>query len=346
MKVNCPTSGISYIIPTPVRGQSVSIHPMLSRSIKVADLVSWYVADWAQGKLAIEQTHLLGLAFLQKLPVESIAFSPLTDADLDSLDKLWCANMEKLAKLAARLEGRAREFRRLPRFVMSEATASNLPEWLGYLETELAITSAPISDKAKELNKQNYKALVESSSATVSMLLEPEQVESMVIRALNESLLTASETKALPVVIADWANKVTEFPRNLSPKWQRIVQIIFHGDYINQILMSDITLDQIKAVEEHLVLNTPSSAVGTSHSSLLMKRIGEVIPVIEDFNPGKAYNRKGTGDAIANALFGEAGNTAAVHQYRSHNTAASSTGGPKLTLAEKLALRLAGKGSN
>lgn len=338
MKVNCPISGISYIIPSPVRGTSVSIHPMLSKSITVSDLVTWYVPDWAQGKLPMEQTHLLGLAMLQKLPVESIAFAPLQEEELERLDKLWCGNMEKLAKLAARLEGRNREFRRLPRFVMSAATASNLPDWLGYLETELCITSAPISDKAKELNKQNYKALVESSSATVSMMLEPEQVDSMVIRALNESLLTASETKALPVVIADWANKVTEFPRNLAPKWQRIVQIIFHGDYINQILMSDITLDQIKAVEEHLVLNTPSSAVGTSHSSLLMKRIGEVIPVIEDFNPGKAYNRKGSGDAVVGALFGDDDMPVVKRP------AVASTGA-KMTLAEKLAARLNGKGN-
>ena len=350
MKVTCPISGIHYSVTMPVRGTSVAVHPMLSSSVRVVNLVDWYLKDWTTGELSPEVVHLLGIAFVQKLPIESIAFAPLGERELEVLGKTWASNMERAAKLAAKLESRGRQFRRLQRFVLNAETAHCLGEWLKDLEVAVSLSSEPISEKAKELNRAAYKTLVDSSSSTVARLLEPEQVENMILRSLNDSPLTGSEVKALPVVLADWANKVTSFPSNQATRYQRIIQTIFDGDYINKILMSDITVIQIRALEEHLVLNTPSQAVGTSHSRLLMDRLHKVIPVIEDFSPELVSRRKGAGeDSLLGALMGDTEGSSVLVPSKSQSPAVSgsaaqskSTGKP-MTLAEKLAARIAGK---
>ncbi|MNT87241.1 hypothetical protein D3C72_2276310 [compost metagenome] len=71
--------------------------------------------------------------------------------------------------------------------------------------------------------------------------------------------------------------------------------------------MSDVTVDMVQALEEHLILETPEHAVGTAHSSLLMKRIGEVIPVLQDFNPVISRRRKVDEDSLIDALMGTSG---------------------------------------
>lgn len=349
MKAICPISGIKYTVTSPIRGMTVAPHPMLAGNIPVVNLIAWFMDDWAKGDLPKEQSHLFGLALLQKLPVHSIAFAPLEESNLVTLERVWLANIEKLAKVAVKLEGRNREFRRLSRFVVSADTIGNLGDWIADLSTELSITSAPISEKAKELNRGAYKAIVDSSSASVAKLLEPEQVEALIVRALADSPLSSSEVKSLPVVMADWAAKVTEFPNNVASRWKRILEIVFHGDYINQILMSDVNLVQIKAMEEHILLNTPTAAVGTSHSRLLMARIAEVIPVIEDFNPTIVSKRKGSGDNLIDALMGGDGTcgvgvgNGAKETSPTKSSVNSSEISPNkpMTLAERLALRLA-----
>lgn len=338
MKVICPTSGIQYSVATPVKGHAVSIHPILSGSIKTEDLSVWYVKDWATGELSPEHTHILGLALLQKLPVESIAFPPLSELEIPVVCKVWNANIERMVRLARKLEGRGRKFRGLSLFRLGLDTITALPSWLTDLEVSLSLASEPISEKAKELNRASYKAVVETSASTVASLLEPEQVDNMVLRALKSSPLSTSEGRALPVVLADWANKVTDFPGAVKTSWMKIIQVIFHQDYISQILMTSIKLEQIRALEEHLVLNTPTEAVGTSHSTLLMKRIADVIPVIEDFSPQVVTKRRvnAGNNGVIDALLGVEGKVA--------ETKPAILAGPRMTLAEKLAARLAGKG--
>lgn len=349
MKVNCNVSGVTYTLPSPAMGTSVSTHPMLSASIRTINLVQWYVGDWAKGNLDDSHVHLLGLALASKLPVDSIAFPPMQERELEACAKVWHANIERMVRLAGKLESRGRKFRGLDTFRLGMDTIGNFPSWLSVLETCLSLSSEPISEKAKELNRASYKTLVETSAATVASLLEPEQVENMVLRALKSSPLSTSEGRALPVVLADWAAKVTSFPANVTTRWQKMIQVIFHTDYINQILMSDMSVLQIRALEEHLVLNTPIEAVGSSHSRLLMERLAAVIPVIEDFSPEIGGKRKSSvGNAgVIDALLGSGEvETKTSVVAGTGAVTGTGTGAKPMTLSERLALRLANKGSN
>lgn len=342
MKVTCPISGISYVLSKPVRGHALSPHPMLSSSIKVSQLTEWYLADWAKGDLPETETHLLGIAYLLKLPVESVAMSVIASDELEVFDKFWSSIMEKLVKLATKLDGKVVAMRRLPKMVVNHQTLAFLPDWLETLASELGNASMPISDKAKELNRASYKVGTEVSGRTISQYLDTGEIDGIVLRALRASPLAASEAKALPVILADWALKVSDFPSHSRTRWQRVIQTVFQPDYVNKILMSDITLDQVKAIEEHMKLNTPAHAVGTSHSSLLMSRLAEVIPVLEDFAPAISSRKKVNESALNDALMG-----AAVNGATSGPLAGQSTG-PKMTLAERLALRMTkiAQGSN
>lgn len=331
MKVTCPISGVSYILTAPVRGHATHPHPLLSSSIKTSQLHDWYLADWIKGDLPAIETHLLGCAYLLKLPVESVCITNF-GMPAANYDKFWSSNMERLAKLATRLEGKIVKARNLPRMVVNAETITNLPDWLGTLESQIAWDSMPVSEKAKELNRESYKVSTEVSGRTISQYLDSSEIDGIVLRALRASPLAKSEQKALPVILADWAGKVTDFPAHSRTRWHRVIQTIFQDNYIDQILMSDMTVEQVKAIEEHMKLNTPEHAVGTSHSSLLMQRLSVVIPVLEDFSPAIS-SRKKVDDAQLNAaLMGES------------SKPAQSTG-PKMTLAERLAARLANVGS-
>lgn len=328
MKVTCPISGISYSLTSPIRGHATHPHPMLSASITVPQLAQWYLLDWVAGDLPPLETHLLGCALLMRLPLESIQLPVMTESKLEQWDKFWSGNMELLAELAGKLEGRNKTFKHLPRLTVNGETISHMSDWLKTLHTELRIASNPISEKAKELNRASYKSI---SSGGQTILLEPEEINGLVLRALKGSLLNNSEVKALPVILSDWALKITEFPEHSKMRWQRIVQTMFHSDFINQLLMSDINAEQCKALEEHLVMNTPDHAVGTSHSSLLMKRLREIIPVMEDLSPAISSRRKHNLDDVSAALFG------------TEQRPAGSGSGPKQkapTLAERLAARM------
>lgn len=346
MKVTCPISGIVSSLTTPVRGHAIHPHAMLSSSIKCSQLNDWYLESWAKGELPEVETHLLGCAYLLKLPIESIGIKPLESSDLAKWDKFWSANLEKLARLAGKLEGKNSAFKYLPRLVVSMDTIAVLPEWIKDLETEMSVRSEPISDKAKELNRASYKANSESANNPSKYLAE-DQIEQVVRRALTGSILTNNEAKALPVILSDWALKVTEFPDTTKMRWQRIIQLIFDADYINKILMSDIKLDQVKALEQHLLVNTPAHAVGTSHSSILMSRLAMVIPVFEDFSPEISYRKMGNKDDLLAALDGD---SAAPQQRASAASGTSlATNSPKpatMTLTQRLALKLASIAGN
>lgn len=354
MKVTCPISGIKYALANPLRGHAVHTHPMLSPTVKATQLAEWYLEDWAKGDLADDLTHLLGMSFVLKLPVESVALSAVDSLELESLAKFWAVNLEGVSKLALKLDGRNKEFKRLPRFAVRTDTLDALPDWLEQLKTEMAIASNPISEKAKELNRESYKVGTEISARTISQYLEPDQIDGIVLRALRNSPLAKSESKALPVILADWANKVTDFPHGNTTRWQKVIQVIFDPDYINLILMSDIRVEQVKQIEEHLQLNMPAHAVGTSHCELLMKRIDAVIPVLEDFNPMVSARKKTNEDALLASLFGDepserskTGATQATGSSKpnsgiANNSNSANPATKPLTLSERLAARMAG----
>lgn len=337
MKVTCPISGIVSVLTTPIRGHAIHPHAMLSSSIKCQQLNEWYLETWAAGDLPVVETHLLGCAYLLRLPIESIGLPQMDDLKLAQWDKFWASNMEKLAKLAARLEGKNSTFKYLPKLVVSVDTIEVLPEWIKDLEQEIRTASASVSEKAKELNRASYKANTETANNPSKYLAE-DQIDQVVRRALNKSPLSNNEAKALPVILSDWALKVTEFPEHTKMRWQRIVQTIFDADYINKILMSDIKLEQVKALESHLLVNTPPHAVGTSHSSILMARLAMVIPVFEDFSPEISSRKMGSQDDLLAALDGDS----PAPQQRASAASGTITAntGSKLTLGQRLAARM------
>lgn len=342
MKVTCPISGITYNTPLPVRGHAIHPHPILAESITCAQLDDWYLDSWYVTELPATETHLLACAYLLKLPLKSVSIAEIkTKSDLAWWEMFWAGNLEKLASVAALCESRARRLRDLPQFALTEDTVGSLPDWITDLSSALGWASQPISEKAKELNRASYKVANDSTS-NATKLLEPEQLENLVRRAHTGSLLSTSEQKALPVILSDWALKVTEFPEHSKMRWQRIVQTIFKVDYIDQILMSDIKLEQIQALEAHLMLNTPVHAVGTSHSSILMKRLADVIPVVADFNPTISARKKVNEADLVAALDGAVGSSAVAQQRASAaSVTTGTTGGKQLTLSERLAARLA-----
>lgn len=331
MKVICPTSGIKYTITTPIRGHAISQHPMLSASIKVAQLNEWYLDDWIKGDLQPVETHLLGVAYLQRLPLESIHIQPIDETKLEKWDAFWSGNLERLARLAAKLENKDSMYRRLPKFVVSGDTMRFLPDWLDSLESEMGYNSQPVSEKAKELNRSSYKFIADNSSQAIK-LLEPDEIDGIVLRALRNSPLSGNESKALPVIVSDWARKVTEFPENCKMKYQRIIMTIFDPDAINKVLMSDIKLHEVVALQDHLMLNTPPHAVGTSHSQILMAKLENFIPVFADFSPMISARKKVNEDSLVAALDGSDA------PVRTNYNLPKSTGP---SLAEKLAARLA-----
>lgn len=342
MKVTCPISGIKYNAEFFHRGAPIHPHPIFAESVTASKINDWYLSDWQDGKLSATETHLLGMALLCKLPINSLGLPELTDSQLTDLQKLWNANLERLSYCARKLDDRKWKLKGLPQINVTLESLGNLPSWISDIRTAIDTYSAPISDKARELNRGQYKVTDNQAGRNVVALLEPEQVDSLVTRALKGSPLSAGEQKALPVILSDWANKVTEFPGHTKMRWQKLVQLVFAPDFINQIFMSDMNAEQVKAFEEHMLLNTPAEAVGTSHSTLIMRRLGEVIPVLEDFNPVISKRRKVDEAELTAALFGDDDKPAPAKQSDTQSTATAPVSKP-ISLAERLAARLGRK---
>lgn len=339
MKVICPISGITFAVQHPIRGSVSAVHPLLAAPVTAEKLTDWYLKDWAEGNLSATDTHLFGLALLQKLPVTEIKLPELNQETTEATEQFWAGNIEKIAGLAVRLDSRPSLKSKLPHIRVTQATFSAIPDWLKDVTNELNYRSLPISEKAKELNRESYKASTESSAVAATKLLEPDQIENLVLRALRGSPLTTGEGKALPVILSDWANKVAPFPQHTTIRWQRAIQTIFHTDYINQMLMSDVKLDTVKALEDHLMENSPTFAVGTTHHTILMQRLAAVIPVLEDFSPVVSARKKVSEDDLVAALDGTAVQAKAPAPMISGQKAAPRPG--FVSLADKLAARLA-----
>lgn len=348
MKVTCPISGIKYSSEFFHRGAPIHPHPIFAESVTASKIYDWYLSDWQDGKLSATETHLLGMALLCKFPINSLGLPELTDSQLTELQKLWNANLERLSYCARKLDDRKWKLKGLPQINVTLESLSNLPSWISDVRVAIDTYSAPISDKARELNRAQYKVTDNQAGRNVAAMLEPEQVDSLVTRALKGSPLSAGEQKALPVILSDWANKVTEFPGHTKMRWQKLVQLVFAPDFINQILMSDMNAEQVKAFEEHMLLNTPAEAVGTSHSTLIMRRLGEVIPVLEDFNPVISKRRKVDEAELTAALFGDDDKSAGGNGIGAKATAVpsnsvSTPATKPMSLAERLAARLGRK---
>lgn len=338
MKVRCPVTGVLYEVALSIPAFAKHPHPIVSPTVSLDKLLTYFWADWQDGKLSAEETHLFGMGVLMKLPVGTIDMKDLTLAELIVLHAKWDAVMERLVGVARKLDSRAIKLRGVPSFSVNYDNLTNLKEWIITINDALLVASAPISEKAKELNRASYKVSTNEAGRASAAMLEPEQVDSLVTRALRGSPLNTSEQRALPVILADWAQRVTQFPPSNTMRYQKLIQQVFAVDFVNTLLMNSINIEMVKSLEEHMLLNTPSEAVGTAHSTLIMRRLSEAVSVLEDFSPAVTKRRVISDDDLLAALEGT--DTPTAPAKTTNNSA------PKQSLAEKLAAKLAARGKN
>ena len=285
MKVKCPISGVTYQTSLPSNGFTIHPHPIFS--VPATKLITTYLEDWSAGSLSSEETHLLGLALISKLP---IAILPSLSQDSAMLfNPFWQRHMEKIAKLVTRLEGKS--FSSLPKLAISEENLANLPHWIETLHTEVSILFSPISEEAKKRNKAFYVNMILGDDTNPLAGLDSADIDALMLRGLKGGSLSSRESKAFPSLIASWAANVGEFPQayvtlesgkklTISKHWQSIIIKAFQKEGIYSILSEEVTLADIEELLEHCYTEIP---VGTIHASELFKKLEYIKEILEEF---------------------------------------------------------------
>lgn len=288
MKMKCPLSGVTYHSDDLLPGEVTHLHPMLSESISASYLTKTYLPMWAGDLLIPEQVHLLGIAYLLKLPLASIPSFPNVSHEV--FEPFWDKHMERLAKLACKLEGK--ELIRLPRLRITPDTIDNLTHQLDDLWTETNILFSPMSEKAKKLNKLGYKNFLDSENEKVSTgLYDEDQINSIILRGMKGSPLSGKESKVFPDLVANWAARVGNFPLayvtlesgkkvTVCQVWKDIIISAFSKDGIYKVLEDNVTLADCEELLEYCYSEIP---VGTLHASQLFKKLETVKEVLEEF---------------------------------------------------------------
>lgn len=305
MKVKCPITGIIYTVDSPNLGKSIAPHPILSQYLYCSDLVSQYLEPWAAGELSPTETHLLGVAFLMKLPLEGTPLLP----DLTPAEYLpfWNKYLERLAKLATRLEDKS--FDLLPKIRVTPENFAHLPHWIDDLHTEVSILFSPISERAKKLNRGSYKtAILDSDNAPLNRGAYSQQdIEQIILRGMKGSILTPKESKIFPQLVAEWAESVGEFPTSyvtlesgkklqINELWKDIIIAAFSKDSLNAILQGEATLADADELLEWCYTEIPP---GSTQASILFKKLEVVVEVLEEFRATpKPAKFQGTQDEL------------------------------------------------
>jgi len=305
MKVTCPISRISYFVSlASLAGGRVSSqvhhnpsahpthpHPLLSRSISASQLAKTYLEAWSAGKLNEEETHLLGVAFLLKLPMEGTPDFP--PAPATSYLPFWSKYLDRLAKLAVKLEGK--EHLGLPKVRITPDSLPHLPHWIDLLYTEVGILFSPISEEAKKRNRDSYRSfLLANEENSNTGTYSPADIDSIITRGLKGSLLKGKESKDFPNLMAVWASNVGEFPTayvtledgrklTIDKHWRDIITKAFMKDGIYEVLGGDVTLADVDELLEYCYTEIPA---GSLHASCLFKKLEEIREVLEEFRGG------------------------------------------------------------
>lgn len=348
MKVHCPVSGLSFSTDFPQWGHATYPHPMLSCS--TATLNQDYLELFAAQTLSSELTHLLGLAYLLKLPVVSV---PSFGADSHSkLHSFWLKHMERLAKLATALEGRPAPKKKTT-IRVCEDNLEHLGAWVEELEISWSLRSAPISDAARKINSAAWTSVQLSPSRDTD---RQKEIESLILKGLRGSMLTRKESAKFPETITKWVMNVAPFPTakiqlpdgrkvTISEHWQHIMELAFSKTGALDLLCENINAGDLEELIEHCYDQIPVE-IGTM-ASLLWKKLEEVKENLENYRANgvtgaglatpkapKIPAFKGTSEELLALLIDGPDEAPAP-------AAPKETGG--LTLQQKLALKLAGK---
>ena len=343
MKVYCPISGVSFTVDFPTDGHATYPHPMLSMPAK--QLTETFLGAWVKLQTTSELTHLLGLAYICKLPIVALPKLP-SDAH-ETMQPFWAKNMERLAKLACSLEGKALTGK-IPRVNVSADNLVFLEHWVSDLTAFWSARSQPITDAARKINSANSTSVV--TSPTKGSMTQ-EEIDSLIIRGLKGSPLTNKESQKYPELITRWVTNIAPFPvakvtlpsgkkTTITQHWQHIMETAFSKSGALDLLCEDVNLGDLEELLEHCYENIPIQT--GLMASLVWKKLEEVKSVLEEFRGGsvptaghstpktpKINQFKGNSDELL-ALISDETPTAPV-------TEAQSTG---LTLQQKLALKL------
>ena len=188
--------------------------------------------------------------------------------------EFWETQIPKLIPLVKRLDGKS--FKDLPTIHANLSTLSHLPYWIDELHDALTYVSMPISDEARRLNREGYKSSLlneklDLGSVPISSWTQEEK-DSLILRAIRGSVLSAKESAAFPQLISDWADTETKFPTTLvymkegkrstvKAIWKAIItKSIKEGTGYLDLVSGEFTLDDVQELEAHLLcgLSIPS----------------------------------------------------------------------------------------
>lgn len=289
MKAICKITGIPYTIQSfPGCSHLGKVtHPMLSQEIPFHILHDQYLKTWAAGQLPANETHLLGIAFLLRLPIEEGSYIPKLKPE--KLQAFWNKNMQALARMADKVQS-YKYLSRIPKFRVSEDSFSALPDYLKELDLEIKSHTSPISDLARKRNSELAKG---ASYAEIMKGIESnDSTEEIIKRGLKGSLLNKKETKAFPQLIAAWAAHTGNFPKALytmpsgkkeplADLWKRIIVHAFQpAGKLLDILGENVTAADVEELLDHCFTEIP---VGTLQASELFKRLAVLQEILEEF---------------------------------------------------------------
>lgn len=358
MKTTCPISGLTYEVSFPDFGQTRAPHPMLGMSATALNetFLELHVAQ----QISSELTHLLGLAYLCKLPVVEIPALPANSHE--TMHAFWLKNMEKLARVCTKLENKT-YIRPLPAI---RATPENLPHlqhWLDDIQIALGQSAMPISDEARKLNSLAARSGVLTDNSSIH---EKDIVESIMLRGLRGAPLKGKEAKRFPELIADWAVSVGEFPVTpvllpsgkrvpLSQHWHRIITAAFTKDGTGDLLDGDVSTGDIEELIEYCYDQIPA---GSIHATALWEKLTYLQENLEDYKARGSLRKirpaafKGTtedllaalGEPVTHSTTAPAASTdiaSAILQDFQDMPSASTTKTTTMSLQDRLALKLA-----
>lgn len=279
MKLYCPKSDISYTTNIGY-GHGKVLHPIFHLPLKA--LIMQHLDAAVTGKLSKDETHLLGCALLDKLPVHWRV--PL---HASRCFPYWRGNLEKLCTIVTKYS-EARHKGKVPEYIVDKHNC-DLSGLNNYLDMV-----------ANALREANGGAVTGASSASHASLagLDAGDLDIEVLRLIRKSMQSTKMQKMLPEAMADWAATVGKFPSTiatinattklpLDEYWKSLVASLFRSASPVEILSTDVTKADIEELAEHCEQHIE---VGSVHSVVLFRKLREAISILDEFRPDKIDN--------------------------------------------------------
>lgn len=293
MKLKCPISGVAWTVAQPLAGEGKAVHPMLSPCLSANYLSETYLPIWATGNMSLAEAHLLAMAFLLKLPLESTP--ELQVAHTHRLASTFTQSMQLLAKLAIKCETFS-ALKSLPKFRFNPNEPATLKSYLETLDGAIKVATASITPEARQANR-------------LARLLTTTDVDSILHRGLRGSPLTKRDRGTFQRGLLQFIERIKPFPtatilRKDGRKipqcqvWRDLLTTIFEEAGIYAIIGAGFTIDETEDLRDWLYDNIPND---TTHASAIFKAVNEALDLLEEFY-GHTYQRKNAATAATALL--------------------------------------------